>query len=46
VVGAIKRAVDEGERCRSNTVNDEPQPQVLLAFSLRITNCAPCRLSV
>ena len=23
-----------------------PQPHVLLAFGLRITNCAPCRLSV
>jgi hypothetical protein len=23
-----------------------PQPQVLLAFGLRITNWAPCRLSV
>ena len=28
------------------TVNEEPQPQVVLAFGLRITNCAPCRLSV
>ena len=46
VVGAIERAVDEGERCRGHTVNDEPQPQVVFAFGLRITNCAPCRLSV
>ena len=28
------------------TVNEEPQPQVVAAFGLRITNCAPERSSV
>ena len=26
---------------RTYTVNEEPQPQVVFAFGLRITNCAP-----
>jgi hypothetical protein len=26
--------------------NELPQPQVVLAFGLRIENCAPCRLSL
>ena len=48
VVGAVKRAIDEGERAAAlaHTVKDDPQPQVVLAFGLRITNCAPCRLSL
>lgn len=25
---------------------EEPQPQVVVAFGLRITNCAPCRSSL
>ncbi len=29
------------ERHRAQTVNEEPQPQVVFAFGLRITNCAP-----
>ena len=41
----VQGAVDEGERRGGHTVNDEPQPQVVFAFGLRITNCAPCRLS-
>ena len=43
VVGAIQRAVDEGEGrvAPAHIVNDEPQPQVVFAFGLRITNCAP-----
>lgn len=28
------------------TEKDEPQPQVVSAFGLRMTNCEPCRLSV
>lgn len=36
-----------GAHTRSvQTPNEEPQPQVVFAFGLRITNCAPCRLSV
>lgn len=30
----------------AHTVNDEPQPQVVLALGLRIENCAPCRVSL
>ena len=43
MVGAVKRAIDEGEwaGATAHTVNEEPQPQVVLAFGLRITNCAP-----
>ena len=43
VVGAVERAVDERMRRggRAHIVNDEPQPQVVLAFGLRITNWAP-----
>ena len=42
-VGAVERAVDEreGRRRGPHIVNEEPQPQVVLAFGLRITNCAP-----
>ena len=48
VVGAVERALDERKRAcaPAHTVNDEPQPQVVLALGLRITNCAPCRLSL
>ena len=48
VVGAIERAINEGERSRAHahTVNDEPQPQVVFAFGLRITKCAPISDSV
>ena len=42
---AFEQAADEGE-VHLQTVNDEPQPQVVFAFGLRITNCAPCRLSL
>ncbi len=28
------------------TENEEPQPQVVSALGLRMTNCEPCRLSV
>lgn len=28
------------------TENDDPQPQVVDAFGLRMTNCAPCRSSL
>ena len=53
-VGAVERGVagaagfDERERGRrrAHTANEEPQPQVVFAFGLRITNCAPCRLSL
>jgi len=52
-IGAIEGAFDEGKRDArglraraAHTVNEEPQPQVVLAFGLRITNCAPCRLSL
>jgi hypothetical protein len=31
---------------RNQTPNDEPQPQVVVAFGLRMTNCAPCKPSV
>jgi hypothetical protein len=30
----------------SQTVNDDPQPQVDFAFGLRMVNWAPCRLSL
>ena len=42
-IGAIQCALDERERAAPSvhTVNDEPQPQVVLAFGLRMTNCAP-----
>ena len=48
VVGAIERAIDEGKgrRAVAHTVNDEPQPQVVFAFGLRITYCAPVSDSV
>ena len=29
-----------------HTENDEPQPQVVVALGLRITNCEPYKLSV
>ena len=32
------------EHC-NQTLNDEPQPQLVLAFGFLITNCAPCRPS-
>ena len=43
VVGAIQRAIDKGKGrvAPAHIVNDEPQPQVVFAFGLRITNCAP-----
>jgi hypothetical protein len=28
------------------TLNEEPQPQVVLALGFRMTNCAPCRSSL
>ena len=31
---------------RNQTENEEPQPQVVSALGLRMTNCEPCRLSV
>ena len=47
VVGAIQRAVDERERRRvRHTVKLLPQPHVVFALGLRMTNCAPCRLSL
>ena len=30
----------------TQTEKDDPQPQVVSAFGLRITNCDPCKLSV
>ena len=47
MVGAVQRAIDERERrCgphppAAHTVKLLPQPQVVLALGLRITNCAP-----
>ncbi|MBN8263120.1 MAG: hypothetical protein J0M21_00525 [Xanthomonadales bacterium] len=66
MVGAVERAIDEGERRGgahaaprvighamppsragiAQTVKLLPQPQVVLAFGLRITNCAPVSDSV
>ena len=48
VIRAVKRAIDE---CKwagvvAHTVNEEPQPQVVLALGLRITNCAPLKDSL
>ena len=37
---------EKGGRSGGQTANEEPQPQVVVAFGLRITNCAPCRPSV
>ena len=34
------------EPVRNYTENEEPQPQVVLALGLRMTNCAPCRSSL
>ena len=47
VFGAIEPGMLEGvtPRGAAHTEKLLPQPQVLLAFGLRITNCAPCRLS-
>ena len=45
VGGAVEAAVDEGEPDEAHTEKLLPQPQVVLAFGLRMTNCAPCRLS-
>ena len=43
MVGAVKRAIDEreGRAGPVHTVNDDPHPQVVFAFGLRITNWAP-----
>jgi len=32
--------------CANQTPKDEPQPQVVVAFGLRMTNWAPCSPSV
>ena len=47
-IAELERAIDEGKgrRAVAHTVNDEPQPQVVFAFGLRITNCAPVSDSV
>ena len=34
------------EPVRNYTENEEPQPQVVLALGLRMTNCAPSRSSL
>ena len=43
VVCAIQRTIDEGEGRRRlrHIVNELPQPQVVLALGLRMTNWAP-----
>ena len=48
VVCAIQRTIDEGEGRRRlrHIVNELPQPQVVLALGLRMTNCAPVSDSV
>ena len=47
VFGPVQAAMLERilPRRVAHTVKLLPHPQVLLAFGLRITNCAPCRLS-
>ncbi len=52
-VEAVGSEIDRGQdignlacaTLRGQTENDEPQPQVVVAFGLRITNCAPSRSS-
>lgn len=50
-LGAVQARVAEGVAGRHRRHGGDqaekllPQPQVVLAFGLRITNCAPCRLS-
>ncbi len=56
VVAVFGRAIEaggsEGEarpvaaRCGIHIENDDPQPQVVFAFGLRMTNCAPASDSV
>ena len=46
VVGAIQCTIDKGKRSHAYTVKLLPQPQVVLALGLRITNCAPARDSL
>ncbi len=43
---AVLEAIRNARGDRIYTENDEPQPQVVLAFGLRITNWAPLRPSV
>ena len=43
-LGAVDAGVAEGEQVHQ-AEKLLPQPQVVLAFGLRMTNCAPCRLS-
>lgn len=38
----VKSAADES----AQTENEDPQPQVVLALGLRMTNCAPSTLSL
>src|SRR5690606_9816047 len=40
-----RRDIGQAWRPPVQTVNEEPQPQVVLALGLRITNWAPLRLS-
>ena len=44
--GHFRHACGRHASGRGQVVKDEPQPQVVFAFGLRITNCAPCRLSL
>lgn len=49
IVRTILSFVCAGKTCAGvnccYTENDEPQPQVELAFGFLMTNCEPCRLS-
>jgi len=46
VVGTIQCTIDKGKRSHAYTVKLLPQPQVVLALGLRITNCAPAKDSL
>ena len=43
--GAGRRRGTAARACAVRRVNEDPQPQVVVAFGLRITNCAPSRPS-
>ena len=46
IKNAPRRGAFRDEKTAGQMLKDEPQPQVVFAFGLRITNCAPCRLSL
>ena len=45
MIGAVEAAMPECVKPLGHAEKLLPQPQVVFAFGLRITNCEPCRLS-